>query len=597
VEALPRLSDLAPPALRPAAELLAEGRALAREWRVGGNLFLEQAGVASEAEYKRRAVASGRIMQHAHIGFRSVERTCEAIADVHRSCAGAGVTVDRFGVTLDWSMGYPAALRAGRPRGTGIVLGGPEDFGRITNAAPTATHFGDFMLGLPGAVENTQAALAAGATAIGNLGQYFTFRLPYWDDDVATTEATLVALGLIAAQDVEVLVHSNLDDGFAGLFADTSSALGMVLVEKYVVEKLVGARLSHCYGHHFTAPLLRLAFHRALAAVSGTPGTMIFGNTVSYRAGPAGNYASLANYLQADVWALRRHGTGHAINPVPVTENERIPDVDEIIDAQLFAARMVEHADTARDMLDWEKVDAVSAKLVEGGRRFAWNLLDGLAEQGVDVSDAGALLLALRRIGPKRLEAHFGAGPPDAAAWGGRRAFVLAEWVEELEGAAEAWVARLDRELVARIAARQLKACVATTDVHEHGKALVERGLAKLGVAVADGGVSVDPERLVETAVEQGADLIAISTYNGIALRYASDVVSCLERAGLEIPVCIGGRLNQIPDDSNSGLPVDVTAEIRALGVIPCPSLDALVPLLERLEARPRQHPKYAALK
>ncbi len=590
---LPLLADLAAPGLRPTAELLAEGRSQARDWRVGGNRFLEEANVASEAEYKRRAVTAGRIMQHAHIGFRSVERTCEAIAEVHRACAEAGATIDRFGVTLDWSMGYPAALRAERPRGTGIVLGGPEDFGRITNAAPAAAHFGDFMMGLPGAVENTRAALAAGATAIGNLGQYFTFRLPYWDDDVATTEATLIALGLIAAQDVEVLVHSNLDDGFAGLFADTSSALGMVLVEKYVVEELVGARLSHCYGHHFTAPLLRLAFHRALATVSDTPGTMIFGNTVSYRAGPAGNYASLASYLQADIWALLRDGTGHAINPVPVTENERIPDVDEIIAAQLFAARMIEHAFAARDVLDWEKVDAVSSKLVEGGRRFAQNLLAGLAEHGVDVSDAGALLIALRRIGPQRLEAQFGAGSLDATGWGGRRALVLAEWVEELEAAAGAWVARLDAGLVARIAARQLKACVATTDVHQHGKALVERGLAKLGVEIADGGVSVDPERLVETAADQSADLIAISTYNGIALRYATDVIRCLERAGLAIPVSIGGRLNQIPDDSNSGLPVDVTAEIRALGVIPCASLDSLVPLLERLAGTP--HPKHAA--
>ncbi|MHB2268228.1 hypothetical protein [Aliihoeflea sp. PC F10.4] len=58
-----------------------------------------------------------------------------------------------------------------------------------------APYFGDFMLGLPGAVENTRAALAAGVTTIGNLGQYFTFRLPDWDDDVATTEATVTALG------------------------------------------------------------------------------------------------------------------------------------------------------------------------------------------------------------------------------------------------------------------------------------------------------------------------------------------------------------------------------------------------------------------
>ena len=127
--------------LRPAVVLLAEGRALARDCRVGRNVFLDRAGVATEAEYKRRTVAAGRIMQHAHIGFRSIERTCEAMAEVHRACAARGVTVDRFGVTLDWSMGYPAGMRADRPRGTGIVLGGPDDFRRIANAAPKAMVF------------------------------------------------------------------------------------------------------------------------------------------------------------------------------------------------------------------------------------------------------------------------------------------------------------------------------------------------------------------------------------------------------------------------------------------------------------------------
>ncbi len=166
--------------LTPGADLVAAGRGMARDWRVGSNIFLTETGMPSEAAWKRKAVSEKRIMQHAHIGFRDVNRTIEAIRSVHGDCAKGGVTVDRFGITLDWSMGYPEPMRAKASRGTGIVLSGPEDFARITNAAPAAAHFGDFMLGLPGAVENTRAALAAGCTAVGNLGQYFTFRLPYW---------------------------------------------------------------------------------------------------------------------------------------------------------------------------------------------------------------------------------------------------------------------------------------------------------------------------------------------------------------------------------------------------------------------------------
>jgi methylmalonyl-CoA mutase cobalamin-binding subunit len=587
MQPLPTRADLIPPMLRPGRDLLAEGRTLASTWTLGRNLFLDAAGVACEADYKRAVAARGRIMQHAHIGFRDVGRTIGAIAEVHATCARHGTTVDRFGITLDWSMGYPRAYRASRPKGTGIVLGGPEDFARITNAAPAAAHFGDFMLGLPGALENTKAALAAGATAIGNLGQYFTFRLPEWDDDVATTEATVTALALIAAQPGEVLVHSNLDDGFAGLFADMSSALGMVLVEKYIVEDLLGGHVSHCFGHHFTAPLVRMAFHKALTMVNRTAGTMIFGNTVSYRSTPAGNYASLASYLQADIWALGRNPSGHAINPVPVTENERIPDIDEIIDVQIFATRMASHAAATAALIDTTQVDALAARLVVGAGAFRDRLMSGIGEIGIDMGNPAEIMLALRRIGPKRIEAWFGAGNPDRSAWGGRRALAQAEWVEELEESAHAWAASVPSDAATRIRQAKLRVCVGTSDVHEHGKNLVERALGHLDVEIIDGGTSVDPDDLVATALAARADVIAISTYNGIALRYARAVQHHLAQAGVDIAVCIGGRINQIPDDSNSGLPVDVTSDIRKLGIVVCDTPGGLFELLATLADKP----------
>lgn len=559
---------LTDPRLAPGADLLQAGRAMARDWRLGSCPFLTETGVASEVEWKRRAMAAGRIMQHAHIGFRNVDRTIAAIAEVHETCRKAGVTVDRFGITLDWSMGYPGHMRAKASRGTGIVLSGPEDFARITHAAPAAAHFGDFMLGLPGAVENTRAALAAGAGAIGNLGQYFTFRLPYWDDDVATTEATVTALGLIAAQQAEVLVHSNLDDGFAGLFLDMACALGMVLVEKYIVEDLIGARLAHCFGHHFGDPLSRSAFHAALARVSDTPGTMIFGNTVSYQSDSAGNYASLGSYLLPDMLALGRRPTGHAVNPVPVTENQRIPDVDEIIAAQTFAHRLAQHAGAYDAVFDWPKVETLADRLETGGRQFAQALLAGLGDRGVDITDPAALLLAIRRLGPKRIEALFG---PGAIGPRGRLPLIHAEWARELNEKAAHW-------LQGRAPlARPVTICVGTTDVHEHGKYLVEQALAGLGAQLLDGGVSVDPETLVDTAVAGQAQAIAISTYNGVALGYTRAVLAALDRRGLSLPVLVGGRLNEIPADSNSGLPVDVSGDIAAAGAVPCATLDDML--------------------
>ncbi len=571
--------------LTPGAELVAAGRALAKTWTVGPSAFLAEVGEASEAAYKRRQMAAGRVMRHAQIGYRDPEKSRRAYAEIHERAAAAGARLDRYGLCLDWSMGYPRGRRGEGLRGTGMILEGPEDFARLTSAAPVAPHFGDFVLGFPAAVETTQAALAAGSTAIGNLGQYFTFRLPGWDDDAAATAATVTALGLIAGQEVEVLVHSNLDDGFAATLSDLASSLGAALIEKYIVEELIGARVSHCYGHHFSEPVTRLAFQIALARANPTPGTMVYGNTTSYRGDAAANYASLAGYLLVDVLAQARQPSGHAVNPVPVSENRRIPEVDEIVDAQLFADRLIAQAVDHEPLLDPGEAEALAERLISGGEIFRDRTLAGLAEAGFAIDDPMELMLALRRIGARRLEELFGPGPSERD--GERRPLVPASALLELDRLAEQRLARTSEADRALVAGAGLTALVATTDVHEHGKGLVERLFAGLGVTPLDGGVSCDPDDLAETARQTGADLIALSTYNGVALSFLAALKQELEERDLQVPVLIGGRLNQIPASSNTSLPVEVGDELAALGAVVCHEVeDALPALLDLARAR-----------
>ena len=40
--------------------------------------------------------------------------------------------------------------------------------------------------------------------------------------------------------------------------------------------------------------------------------------------------------------------------------------------------------------------------------------------------------------------------------------------------------------------------------------------------------------------------------------------------SGLELPIFIGGKLNRVPEDSPSSMPVDVTDDLRNLGVCVC---------------------------
>ena len=131
-------------------------------------------------------------------------------------------------------------------------------------------------------------------------------------------------------------------------------------------------------------------------------------------------------------------------------------------------------------------------------------------------------------------------------------------------------------------------ACVACTDVHEYGKLLVEAALRAAGVGVVDAGVSADPDVVAREARDARADLIAISTYNGVALSYLRSLRHELGKAGLDVPVFVGGKLNQVPDDGLASIPRDVTAELRALGAVVCLQVEDMLHELVR-NARSRE--------
>ncbi|MCR9255694.1 MAG: cobalamin-dependent protein [Alphaproteobacteria bacterium] len=566
-----------------AAELIARGGALADAVTVGASAFLGHHDVACEAEFKRREAAAGRITVHSQIGYRDPAKTKRAWREIWEKAGERGGRVDRYGICLDWSMGFRPADRAKAQKGTGLILESPEAFAALTAEAPVAPHFGDFVIGMPAAVENTVAALGAGATAIGNLGQYFTFRLPGHDDDVGDTAATVEALALAAAQPVDILVHSNLDDGFAALFTDLACSLGAVLLEQYIVEDLIGGAVSHCYGHSFSEPAKRMVFQLALTQVSRHPGTMVYGNTVAYDGDGPENYAALGAYLGVDIAAQRHAPSGHAINPVPITEAARIPDIDEVVDAAVFAGRLVDRMEVAETLYDFAALEASAADLVAGAQRFKASVLSGLELAGIDIHDPFEMLLALRRIGSKRLEEAFGPGAPDPERRRGRVPLLQASTIAALEGAAEKKVAAVDTTVRRDIAEADLRVYVCTTDVHEYGKILLEETLQRLGVDLVDGGVHAEPARIAADVARSGADAIAISTYNGVALDYLRQVRRALMEADLDIPILMGGKTNQIPQGSNTSLPVDVSDDLIREGALVCRRMEDILPHLLRL--------------
>ena len=94
--------------------------------------------------------------------------------------------------------------------------------------------------------------------------------------------------------------------------------------------------------------------------------------------------------------------------------------------------------------------------------------LTGLARFGVDTACPFQLLLSLRRMGARRLEALFGAGQPDLAAPGGRAPVVAATILSELAEMA-------DHALEGQPAVRDLS-----------GLRVAIQGLGKVGYPLAE---------------------------------------------------------------------------------------------------------------
>lgn len=568
------------PELPDIAELIAEGRKLAKSVSPGRSAFLEHYGVSSEAEYKRRCMEEGRIMLHAQIGLQDSDQTRRACAEIWERLDRKGYRLDRFGFCFDNSMGYPPHMRADMPRGVSLVMETEKEWQLLTAAAPVACHFGDFVIGQPAAVENAIMAVEAGGTTLGNLAQLYTYRLLYMDDDVQRAAASVKAIAMTGALPIEVLIHSNNDDGYGPIFTDLACCFGLAMVERHIVNTLLGGTYAASFGNMFRTPLNRMAYQRALARISDAPASMVYGNTTVYGTDHTENRAFLANYMTFDIAAQMERPTGHALVPIPVTEYERIPDADEIVEVHIFSNRLIERAAKVQPLIDFAVVDAMADDLIEGGEKFRDNLLKGFAEAGIDTSNALEMLLAILRAGPRRLEAWFGPGVADETAPRGKRAVVGMENIVELERMGSDSLAALPPEQVAAIRDRDYTACIAGTDVHEYGKMLLEQVMHGLEIEILDGGVNADPDDLAALARDGGADFIALSTYNGMALSYLQSLRVEMAKIGLDIPVYIGGRLNQVPEGSNTSLPVDVSAKLGDVGGTACPDLETMLACL-----------------
>jgi methylmalonyl-CoA mutase cobalamin-binding subunit len=548
------------------AQLIAEGRDAAPP-PPPPTAFLRANGARSEAEYKRRCRDQGRVMYHMHVGLSTWSATEVALAEVYAALAETGHTVDRFGLALDRAMGMPEGERHLAAKETGPRIG-PDEWQRLGEAAPIQPHLGDYMIGFPAGFQNTLRALSAGVTTIGNVGQYTAYHLIGGSDEVLVTEETVRALAAIGAlREHGALAHSNLEDGSATQASHFGAYVGWAALELYVVEELIGARLAHCFGNTIQSPECRAVVHFALDDLRrrDSIGSMVYGNTVDHRPGDrAGNTAAVTTQLMCDIALQLRRPTGHAVNPVPFTEAERIPTAAEIVEVHLLAHEIEADVRKSPNVYDWPRLERLGSITAEYAIDFRDRALAALGSDGVDVGDAAQMLLALRRTSMSDLERRVGlAAPADIARLEPWKAAQVRRLAERLDNSAP----RLDG----------VRVVLAVLEVHDLVRDALAQVLPRAGAEVILLGADSSIDGISRAAIEEDADAIVVGVYNGNALALGERIVDGMSDGQWGGQIYMGGILNQ---DTGQSLPIDARPALEGLGVRCVDTVEELLGLL-----------------
>jgi methylmalonyl-CoA mutase cobalamin-binding domain/chain len=358
---------------------------------------------------------------------------------------------------------------------------------------------------------------------------------------------------MAASRGAGALVHSYLDDGLAVQFTHYGYHVGWAALERYVVAELCGARIGHCFGGLVPDPSARAILMFALDELYSHQhvGAFVYGNTVDYTRDHVANRAILSTCTLVDVATQLHRPTGHAIMPVPVTENERIPSAEEIVEVQLLARALEAEARRSDRLFDWAGFEKLGRELAVFGRRFAHRVLALLEADGVPTDDPAAMLLALRRSIPAELERR--ARVPASRAVAG-----LEQWKTATAGRHARAILRSSPPLAG------LRVVLAVVDVHDLIRDAIAKALPSLGAEVILLASDSQPETIARAAADEDADAVIVGTYNGSALSLGEELMGALRKAEFEGLVIFGGVLNQ---DSGAALPTDVRPHLTALGI------------------------------
>ena len=396
-----------------------EARAAAREIEIPKSAFCEASGFASEKAYKAAMAGKGAIMYHTHFCFPNREAMAKDMPALEKLLAEQGLTLDRFGVSLDPSMALPKEMRTGGAGNAGLYLAEQSDWDEVASFAFYQPHFGDNMVGSPASFDSCCSALKAGVTTMGNISQFFGWDYPEFPDVEARTRSAVMAMAVMAEHREDgAMIHSNLDDGYGDKCADMGQLIGMALLEQYIAEDLLGAKVAHSFGDMFHSPYKRLVFLAALKQIHGDEvfGSMVFTNKLG-RSKPdiTLNDAHLCTCMLFDMAGQAHYKTGHAVTVMADRGLDDQVTNEEIVRKLALAKQLEAYLPEVVKSIDFAAIDAEAACLVERGAKLCDNILTYLANF-IDITDPYSVMLAVKKVGVKNLVEALSDGVDDLGA-------------------------------------------------------------------------------------------------------------------------------------------------------------------------------------
>ena len=392
------------------SDFIAQARKSAKELVLGKTEFIKQSGFSSERAYKQSTTKTGEMMYHYHLCCDNNQVFKEQIAKFEELLTEKKLHLDRFGVSIDYSMALPSEIRNENRRGSAIYFENQEDWNMLGMSSMMQPHLGDNMIGSPASNETVASALKAGITTIGNVSQFFGWDYPEFQNVEARTKSTLQSIAFMAEHVEEgTLIHSNLDDGYGDKAPDLGTLIGCALLEKYIVEILMGAKIAHSFGDMFYSPMKRLVFLSALSQIHNgdMTGSMIFANKLGRNHKDVSlNVAHMSLYLPYDMAGQYVYQTGHAITTLANQGLTNDTTPEEVVRTLEYAKELEGYLPHVVETIDFTKIDKQAQAVVLRGKLFFEATLEYLSGF-INVQDPYAMMLAVKKVGIKNLVDRF----------------------------------------------------------------------------------------------------------------------------------------------------------------------------------------------